>query len=90
MFKKWIKRKGDSVRNPQVNGIIERQHDLTFDTDDLEGTDCFKGILAATIFDIRATHHTTLQASPSQLVFGRDAILNIGLQANWKFIRDRN
>ena len=30
--------------------------------------------------------HTTLQATPSQLVFGRDHILNIKYQADWKNI----
>ena len=41
------------------------------------------------MFATRATLHTTLQASPSQLVFGRDAILNVKYEADWKFIRDR-
>ena len=33
--------------------------------------------------------HTTTQATPIQLVFGRDAMLNIQFQANWKLIKDR-
>ena len=41
------------------------------------------------MFGLRATYHTTTQATPSQLVFGRDAILNTVFQANWKYIRDR-
>ena len=49
----------------------------------------FKGILSAVCFAVRATVHTTLQATPSQLVFGRDHILNIKYQANWKNIRDQ-
>ena len=52
-------------------------------------TDPFKGILSAVCFAVRATVHTTLQASPSQLVFGRDHVLNIKYQANWKQIKDR-
>ena len=90
-----ISRFGSSVRNPQANGIIERVHKTignmirTFELEDLDTKNPFGGILAATMFAIRATHHTTLQASPSQLVFGRDAIHNIGFEANWKFIRDR-
>ena len=35
------------------------------------------GILSATMFAVHTTYHTTLQASPIQLVFGRDAILKI-------------
>ena len=46
----------------------------------------FQGVLAAVSFALRATVHTTLQATPSQLVFGRDHILNIKFQANCKNI----
>ena len=49
----------------------------------------FRGILAATRFAARATYHTTLQATPMQLVMGHDAILNVKHEANWKYIRDR-
>ena len=41
------------------------------------------------MFAVRATYHTTLQATPSQLVFGRDAILNTKFEANWKYIQQR-
>ena len=41
------------------------------------------------MFAIRATFHTTLQATPAQLVFGRDAILNTTFEANWKLIKER-
>ena len=36
-----------------------------------------------------ATIHTTLTATPMQLVFGRDDILNISYQDNWKLIKDQ-
>ena len=52
-------------------------------------TDPWAGILAATMFAVRATYHTTLQASPMQLVFGRDAILNIKHVTNWEHIQQR-
>ena len=38
---------------------------------------------------VRVTYHITLQASPMQLLFGRDAILNIKHVANWEHIRQR-
>jgi hypothetical protein len=38
---------------------------------------------------IRSTVHTTSRATPTQLVFGRDAILNISLEANWQYIKER-
>ena len=41
------------------------------------------------MFATRATYHTTLQATPAQLVFGRDAILNTQFEANWKYIKER-
>jgi hypothetical protein len=90
-----IKRKGITVRNPQANAIIERIHQTignmirTFQKDNLDEQDPWSGILAATMFATRATYHTTLQATPSQLVFGRDAILNVQFEANWAYIRER-
>ena len=40
------------------------------------------------MFATRATYHTTLKATPSQLIFGRDAILNTKFEANWKAIKE--
>jgi Integrase zinc binding domain len=89
-----IKRKGISVRNPQANAIIERVHQTignilrTFSKELLDVNDPWSGILAATMFAVRATYHTTLQATPSQLVFGRDALLNVKFEADWAFIKE--
>ena len=47
------------------------------------------GILAATMFAVRATYHTTMQATPTQPVFGRDSILNTKFEANWAFNQQR-
>ena len=41
------------------------------------------------MFSIRATYDTTLQASPMQLISGRDAILNTKHVADWEHIRQR-
>jgi hypothetical protein len=38
---------------------------------------------------IRSTYHTTLQATPCQLVFGRNMIHNIDFRANWDQIQKR-
>ena len=56
---------------------------------DIDEDDPWSGILSAVMFATRATVHTTTLATPMQLVFGRDAILPIQHQANWKFITDR-
>ena len=55
----------------------------------LTSRDKWEGVLSAVGFAVRATVHTTMRATPMQLVFGRDAILNIGFQADWEYIKDR-
>ena len=84
-----------TARNPQANSIIERIHLTignmirTFEPQDTVEEDPWDGILAAIMFALRATYHTTLQATPMQLVFGRDAIYNTKFEANWQYIKDR-
>ena len=41
------------------------------------------------MFATRATYHMTTQTTLAQLVFGRDAILNTKLDANWRIICDQ-
>ena len=92
-----IKLKRITARNPQANAIIERAHQTignvlrTFQVQNtiLDKDDPWSGILAANMFAVRATVHTTLQATPSQLVFGRDSMLNITHDTNWKLIKER-
>jgi hypothetical protein len=49
----------------------------------------FDGIIANAAFALRATIHSTLQASPAQLCFGRDMIMRTQFIANWHLIRNR-
>ncbi len=90
-----LKIKPITTRNPQANAIIERVHQTigniirTFDVQSMDSNDPWGGILAATMFAVRAAFHTTLQASPMQLVFGRDAILNINHVTDWTHINQR-
>ena len=90
-----LKIKAITTRNPQANAIIERVHQTigniirTFDVQTMDSNDPWAGILAATMFAVRATYHTTLQASPMQLVFGRDAILNVKHITDWEHIKQR-
>ncbi len=90
--------KAITTRNPQANAILERIHATignsiirTHQVLDLEldEEDPWSGILAAAMYATRATIHTTLRATPMQLVFGRDAVLNTKFEADWKYIRDR-
>jgi len=90
-----IKKKPISVRNPQANAVLERVHQTignivrTFELENnyLNEEDPWSGILSATAFAIRSTYHTTLKASPGQLVFGRDMMFNIKHVANWHAIK---
>ena len=92
-----IARKPITTRNPQANSMVERAHStvhqmirthqlhLRNPDDNYE----IEGIIAAVGFAMRASVHTTNEATPSQLVFGRDAILNVNFKADWEYIRLR-
>ena len=84
------------VKNPQANSILERIHQVlgniicTFELEerDIDKDDPWMGILNAVAWAVRSTYHTTLQATPGQLVFGRDMVFNKAHEANWKEIKD--
>jgi len=88
---------GTTTRNPQANSIIERIHQTlgiiirTFEghESDLTQNSPWDGILSAAMFALRATYHTTLQATPCQLVFGRDAMLNVKFESDLQIIKQR-
>ena len=75
-----LKNKTITTRKPQSNAIIKQIHQTigniirTFDVANIINNDPWSGILTATMFAVRKTYHTTLQASLMQLVFGRDTI----------------
>jgi transposase InsO family protein len=92
-----IKAKPTTSHNPQANAIIERVHKMvnnmlrSFDLEqeNLEEDNPFEYVLQSTAWARRSTYHTTLQATPCQLVFGRDMIHNIAFKANWNQIQKR-
>jgi hypothetical protein len=49
----------------------------------------FDYFLQSTAWAIRSTYHTTLQATPCQLVFDRDMIHNVAFRSNWYWIQKR-
>ena len=57
--------------------------------DDLDEDFKWNGLLAAIRQAVRCTVHTTTRATPTQLVFGRDALLNANFEANWQCIKER-
>ncbi|MGH7954563.1 MAG: hypothetical protein ACREOZ_01230, partial [Gloeomargaritales cyanobacterium] len=89
--------KPTTVRNPQANAIVERSHQVIgvmLRTKELEQVILnpdhpFEDIIPQISFAIRSTVHTTLQATPGQLVFGRDMILPIPFNADWRVIHQR-
>ncbi len=78
------------TRNPQANSIIEHVHQTirnmihSFELNKSTEKYPWDSILAAMMFAVQTTVHTTLQALPTQLVFGRDAILNIPFEVDWQ------
>ena len=87
-----------TVRNPQSNAILERIHQTlgniirTFEVHkdaSMTSEESWQGIIAAAMFALRSTYHTTLQATPAQLVFGRDSVMNVQCQIDWTAIKER-
>lgn len=84
-----------TTQNPQSNAMLERIHKTIGDMARSMGLqdhiqdDAWEGILSAIAFAIRATYHTTTQATPGQLVFGRDMIWNVQHIADWRVIQQR-
>ena len=84
-----------SVRNTQAYAIVERVHQtignitciFKIQQMDLDNENPWEGILSSTMFTIWSKVHTTTQHTPSHLVFGRDAILNINQETNWQLIK---
>ena len=85
-------------RNPQANAILERVHQTignilrTFKVQNmvLDDENPWDGILASTMFALRATVHTTTQYTPAQLIFGRDSIINRRHEIDWETIGNEN
>ena len=80
-----------TTRNPQANAILERAHQTIGNiicSSQLEKPN-WEEILSAVIFAMRSTVHTTLSATPMQLVFGQYVILNLLYKANWQLIKLR-
>jgi hypothetical protein len=92
-----IKKKNSTPFNPQSNGIIERVH-LTLNdslrTAEIDGTEMDEKdpsgpCLSSAAYAIHSTFHTTLKATPWQLVFVRDMLLPIKFMADWGAIEQQ-
>ena len=69
-----------------MNDIIRS---FVLENENLEEDNPFDYFLQSTAGAIRSTYHPTLQATPCQLVFGRDMIHNIAFKANCNRIQKR-
>jgi hypothetical protein len=84
-----------TVRNPQANAVLERVHPVISNmlcsqrliANDYTTLSSRQQLLAPVVWAINSTYHTTLQASPAQLAFGRDMILPTAYIPNWNNIR---
>ena len=75
LWKEYIKTIGNIIRISTIQEI------------DLDNENPWKGILSSTILAIQSSVNKSTQHPPSQLVFGRDAILKINQEANWQLIK---
>ena len=86
-----------SVKNPQANGVLERVHQTLgsmlrtkqFDTLEKSETSQWDSVLASVAWAVRSTVHTTLGATPGQLVYGRDMIYPLKYVAEWDILQKR-
>ena len=89
--------KGLASHSSNTNSILERVHPVLgnmlraktqqkYSSDDLDPS---SELLASVVWTIYSTHHTTLQVTPDQLVFGRDMLLNLKFVADWEAIKLR-
>ena len=86
------------LENPQANGPVERVHQVIhymivtkdISTRVFDYIDPWTEILSSAVaWAIRASHHSTLDATPAQLVFGRDMIFNLATVVDWRVISAR-
>ena len=91
-----IKRVPTTIKNPAAN-MVERVHQTlgnllrVYELEEYEFPrgDPWSNILASAAWAIRSTFHTTLGATPGQLVYGRDMLFDLAFKANWKEIKER-
>ena len=84
-----------TTKNPQANDVVERMHGTlgdmlrTFELDKqvFDEKDPWTGFLSSIAWAMRSTIHSTIDATPAELVFGRDMILPTAFTADWESIR---
>ena len=80
------------IKNPQGNSILERIHQVVssmLKTKDLanatfDAVAPWSDIFASMVYVVQCSYHSTLQATPRQLFFGRDILLDTNFQTNYR------
>ena len=86
-----MKKKPTTARSPQPDGATERTHQALRGSLAAPGlpklelplASPFGSFAAAASWAIRSSYHSTLKATPGQLVFGSDMLLDAQLKAGW-------
>jgi transposase InsO family protein len=75
--------KPNTVKNPQTNAFMERVHQVIGDaisSMELHTKHCnnvtIHAVLQNVAYGLRATYHSSIAASPGQLVFRRNMVIN--------------
>ena len=87
-----IKPKCTTIKNPKSNSPVERIHQVlrymlltkNLADDTLDYINPFGSILASVAWAVRSSYNNTTDATPAQLVFGRDMMFNLSTLVNWK------
>ena len=93
LLKDWsIKPQCTTIKNPQSNSPVERIHQVlrhmlvikNLKEKIFDYIDPFGSILASVAWAIRSSYNSTTEATPAQLVFGRDMMFNLSTLVDWK------
>ena len=87
-----IKPKITTIKNPQSNSPIERLHQVmrhmlltkNLQEEVLDDLYPFGPTLSSVAWAICSSYNNTTDATPAQLVFGRDMMFNLTTLVNWK------
>ena len=90
-----LEKKPSSAKNPQSNGAIERVHGTiknmlsSFNMNELklDPKDPFGKIIAQVAWAMQSTYHASLGATPGQLIFGRDMLIDMSCEPCWESLR---
>lgn len=84
-----VEPKHRTIKNPQANSIVERAHQTIADSiraQDLENKKItnveLKNIIQSTAFGLQSIYHSALKASPGQVTFEKDILINMTYVAN--------